>query len=103
MSFYDQATALNMIQVTQAQNHGKIDPDYVDNLRVQLRLPNGKPLVALVPKSMTVHVGDRVTFQGGYRVANLPCNYIPSLLTADLGNAPSSGTGMPPQQPQAGN
>jgi hypothetical protein len=103
MSFYDQATALNMIQVTQAQNHGKIDPDYVDNLRVQLRLPNGKPLVALVPKSMTVHVGDHVTFQGGYRVANLPCNYIPSLLTADLGNAPSSGTGMPPQQPQAGN
>ena len=88
MSIYDQATALNMLQQTEAQNHSKIDPDYADNLRVQVRLANGKPLVALVPKAMTVHVGDHVTFQGGYRNTNLPCSYVPSLITADLANTP---------------
>ena len=95
ISFEDRATSLARISRTEAQNGGKIDPDYIDNLRVTVRLTNGRYQVLLVPKTMTVHPGDRVMVQGGYRNINLPCNYVPNLITADLGSAPQNAANAP--------
>src|SRR4051812_16203460 len=90
VSFEDHATSLARIQLTQAHNGGQIDPDYVDNQRVTVELRSGQYVVFLVPKTMQVQVGDRVNVQGGYRNINLPCNYVPNLITADLGPAPAA-------------
>ena len=78
------------IQVTEAHNGGQIDPDYFDNQRVTVRLADGEYRVFLVPKTMQVQAGDRVTVQGGYRNINLRCSYIPNLITADLGPVPEN-------------
>jgi hypothetical protein len=86
-SFIDHATAQAMIERTQAQAGGKIDPDYVDNLRVAVRMDDGTRASVLIPKAMAVRVGDHVAVQSSYRNAQLPCNYIPNLVTADLGPA----------------
>jgi hypothetical protein len=100
MGFEDRATSLARIQKTEANAGGKIDPDYVDNQRVTVRMGNGRYQVFLVPKSMQVHTGDRVTVQDGYRNLNLPCNYVPNLITADLGPAPGNAAAQPPDSPQ---
>jgi hypothetical protein len=50
---------------------------------------------------MTVHLGDRVTVQGGYRNINLPCNYIPNLITADLGPLPDKAAAATAPAPDA--
>lgn len=92
MSFDDRAMSMARIQFTQAQTHGQIDPNYIDNQRVIVRLGSGELRVFLVPKTMQVHPGDRVTFQGIYRNMNLPCNYVPNLITADAGPAPQNAT-----------
>ena len=87
-SFIDRATAQALIERTQSQAGGKIDPDYVDNLRVAVRMDDGGRATVLVPKTMVVRIGDRVAVQSAYRSAQLPCNYIPNLVTADLGPTP---------------
>lgn len=102
MSFEDRATSMARIQVTQAHAGGQIDPDYIDNQRVTVRLVDGEYRVFLVPKTMQVHAGDRVNGQGSYRNINLPCSYIPNLITADLGPAPenaASGLARPFSEP----
>jgi hypothetical protein len=87
-SFIDHATAQAMIGRTQTQAGGKIDPDYVDNLRVAVRMDDGSRATVLIPKAMAVRIGDRVAVQSSYRSAKLPCNYVPNLVTIDLGPAP---------------
>jgi hypothetical protein len=89
-SFIDHDTAQALIGRTQAQAGGRIDPDYVDNLRVAVRMDDGSRATVIVPKAMAVRIGDRVAVQGSYRSAQLPCNYIPNLVTTDLGPAPES-------------
>jgi hypothetical protein len=79
------------IPLTQQQLGGKIDPDYVDNQRVLVRMDNGRAISLLAPKALAVRIGDRVTAQGLYRNAALACNYIPNIITADLGPAPRPG------------
>lgn len=101
LSFEDHATSLARIKMTEARAGGQIDPDYVDNQRVTLRMGNGSYQIFLVPRTMHVNLGDRVMIQGGYRNINLPCNYIPNLITADLGPPPQAApmagnTGNPP-------
>ena len=98
-SFIDRATAQALIERTQAQAGGKIDPDYVDNLRVAVRMDDGSRATVLVPKAMAVRVGDRVTVESSYRNAQLPCNYIPNLVTADLGPAPAQISSAPSSVP----
>src|SRR5262249_11539689 len=97
--FYDRAAALAMIQTTQAQVHGKIDPNYIDNLRVNIRLPGGNPLVARVQKNRTVHGAAGVAFQSAFRNPNLPCTYIPPLTTADNGPPPAATPSIAPTTP----
>ena len=95
--FENRSISLARIQLTEQTVGGKIDPDYVDNLRVDVHLDSGRDIVFLVPKALAVRVGDRVTVQGGYRNAALPCNYIPNLITADLGPAPPRSVAAPTQ------
>ena len=106
VAFEDHATSLARIQLTQRQNGGLIDPDYIENLRVHVLLGNGDMRVLIVPRTMQVHAGDMITCQGGYRNLNLPCNYVPNLVTSDLGPARAPGqspSDQPPspQQPSA--
>jgi hypothetical protein len=99
--FQTQALATAYIGLNEQQIGGKIDPDYVNNLRAEVRMDNGATANVVVPRAMAVRVGDRVTAQRGYRNALLPCNFIPPLVTADLGPgaAPSDtpkAAGNPP-------
>jgi hypothetical protein len=77
---------LALIQTTQRKIGGLIDPDYADNQRVNVGLDGGVVRLVLVPKTMQVHIADTINWQEGYRNAKLPCNYIPALITADLGS-----------------
>ena len=101
MSFEDHATSMARIQFTESHSGGKIDPAYVDNQRVLVRMNNGQNHVFLVPKTLQVQAGDRVVFQGSFRNINLPCNYVPNLITADTGPAPQNAASGPPVQPLA--
>lgn len=92
LSFEDRATSLARIKMSQAQAGGLIDPDYIDNQRVTLHMANGSYRVFLVPRTMHVNLGDRVMVQGGYRNINLPCNYVPNLITTDLGPPPEAAS-----------
>jgi hypothetical protein len=88
IGFEDHATSLARIPRSEASAGGRIDPAYIDNLRVRVRFDSGQVVVLILPKTLTVRAGDRVTAQSGYRNAALPCNYIPNLITADLGPVP---------------
>jgi hypothetical protein len=90
VGFENHDISLARIQVTQQQVGGAIDPAYIDNQRVALRMPNGRVVVFLQPRNLQVHIGDRVTVQSSYRNVNLPCNYVPQLITSDLGPARSA-------------
>jgi predicted aspartyl protease len=73
------------IEGGQAQLHGLMDPAYADRTAVVVHLDSGRDQVGRAPPGLDVHVGDRVTLQGVYRNAALPCHYIPNLVTADQG------------------
>jgi hypothetical protein len=88
--FEDHATSLARIPFTEASVHGKIDPDYIDNLRVLVRKSDGTGQYFIVPKNMVVQIGDRVTLQSSYRNMALPCNYIPITLGSDIGPDPAA-------------
>ncbi len=90
VGFEPPAISLARIKTTEREWGGLIDPDYIDNPRVAVRLRDGAVQVFLEPKSIPVHVGDRVTVQNAFRNLNLPCDYVPPLITADLGPAPRS-------------
>jgi hypothetical protein len=62
-----------------------MDPTYVGRTAVVVHLDSGRDQVGRMPPGLDVHVGDRVSLQGVYRNAALPCHYIPNLVTADLG------------------
>src|SRR6185312_10335923 len=98
-SLVERTEAEAMIVRTQAMAGGKIDPDYANNQRLAVTLDDGQRFTVLAPPGMVVHVGDRVAVQSSYRNAQLPCNYVPNLVTADLGSAPvptsSAGPGEP--------
>ncbi len=95
MGFEDHALSLARIQFTEANSGGRIDPDYVENQRVTVRRENGQVGVFIVPKGMSVQIGDRVLLQNGYRNMTLPCNYVPVQVASDIGPAPA-----PPEAPR---
>lgn len=100
IAFEDRPTSLARIQLTQRQSGGLIDPAYVDNLRVHVDLGNGRIRVLLVPKGMTVNIGDLITWQNAYRNLNLPCNYIPNLISTDMGPPRKPPPSQPPSPQQ---
>ena len=74
------------IMRTEVSSHGAIDPAYADRSAVVVHLDSGRDQVGRMPPGLAVHVGDRVTLQAWYRNTALPCNYVPNLVTADLGS-----------------
>jgi hypothetical protein len=73
--------ALATIQRTQRNMGGLIDPEYVSNIRVLVRVDGRRQVVGvLVPGNMTVKLGEHVMYMTAHRNAALPCNYIPNLI-----------------------
>jgi hypothetical protein len=87
MSFEDRATSLVRTKHNEAELGGKIDPDYLDNQRVSVKLSNGSYRIFIMPKTLTVRLGDTVVVQSLYKNVNRACEYIPPLVTSDLGPA----------------
>ncbi len=90
VGFENPSISYARIKKTEQRWGGQIEPDYIDNPRVAVRLPDGKTEVFLEPKSIPVHIGDRVRVQDAYRNLNLPCTYVPPLISVDVGPAPPS-------------
>ncbi len=79
--FLTAGQAQELVQVTQRQLQGTINPDYLSNLRVVVTSPSQLRYTVLVPQWMTVKIGDRIEFGTAHRAAGLPCHYIPNLIT----------------------
>lgn len=88
MAFEDKATSLARIKHNEAEVGGQIDPDFIDNQRVNVRLGDGSYHIFIVPKSLAVRLGDAVATQSLYKNVNRTCQYIPPLVTSDFGPAP---------------
>lgn len=98
VGFLLQEQAQTLTQRTEAQLQAKLNPAFVNNLRAVIT-PEGTQsrLVALVPATMAVNIGDQVVFTGGYKDPSLPCHYMPNLISkiispaAPAGDVPSKG------------
>jgi hypothetical protein len=88
VAFENRSVSLARIKGVERTFGGTIDPAYINNQRVIVRMPNGQEQVMLQPDTVTVRPGDRVTMQDSYKSPTLPCSYIPNLITGDLGPAP---------------
>jgi hypothetical protein len=87
VGFLSTEQANNALQYTQSQSGMTISPEYVANLRSLVHLDGaaaGSRSIYLVPQNMTVRNGDRVEVIGGRLDPNLPCHYIPNIITRDL-------------------
>lgn len=89
----DPAVARADIPMREARLGGAINPRYLNDLRAVVRQDDGRVQAFDVPQGITVHVGDRVTLQNSYRDTSLSCSYIPILITADSGPAPTTAQG----------
>jgi len=87
VGFLSPEQADNAVQRTQAQLGRTINPDYLSNVRSLVHLDGGvqgSRYIYLVPQGMSVRMGDRVEVIGGRIDPNLPCQYVPALITRDL-------------------
>lgn len=85
LGFWTPAQAQAAMIITQRMAQGPIDPAYVTQLRVLVRVEqNGRRVGALVPAGMDVQIGQRVTFISAHLSPNLPCHYIPNLIVNPL-------------------
>jgi hypothetical protein len=83
VGFLNPEQAMKLLQQTQFMTRMAINPDYLSNVRSLVHLDGsveGSRIVYLVPKGITVHIGDRVDVVGGHVDTNLPCHYIPNLI-----------------------
>jgi hypothetical protein len=98
VGFLTPAEALNAIQRTETRAQANISPEYLTNLRTVIERdgPSGKvhDIIALVPASMTVKLGDQVAYDGLHSDPKLPCHYVPNLisrvLVPNMGQAPDT-------------
>jgi hypothetical protein len=84
----DPDAANSAVSQREARRGGAIDPHYLGDARAMVRLDNGTVDTFDVPVGVIVNPGDRVSVQGSYRSADLPCSYIPILIR--VGGAPGS-------------
>lgn len=85
LEFWTPAQTQAAIVLTQRLAQGPIDPAYVKQLRVLVRVEQtGRRLGALVPDGMEMQIGQRVTFVTAHLSPNLPCHYIPNLIVNPL-------------------
>jgi hypothetical protein len=71
-------------QASQVRRDRFASPEYLDNIRVQVRVDGWISWTVLVPYGLTVRVGDRVEFTPGHVDPSRPCHYIPNLLSRVL-------------------
>ncbi len=79
--------AAEMIQRTQAKRDMFINPNYIDNIRVFVRVdgaPAGAWQAVLLPAGLSVRAGDRVEFLAAHMDPSMPCHYIPNLVSRVL-------------------
>jgi hypothetical protein len=87
VGFLSTEQANSALQYTQSQLGMTINPDYLANVRSLVHLDGGAQgarSIYLVPQGMTVRTGDRVEVIGGRLDPDLPCHYIPNIITRDL-------------------
>lgn len=87
VGFLSTDQANTALQRTQANLGMEISPDYIGNVRSLVHVDGaaqGARTIYLVPKGTSVHIGDRVELIGGHVDPNLPCHYIPNLITRGL-------------------
>ena len=85
VGFLSRPQALKLLDRTQREVNGKIDPAYVNNLRAVIHLdgkPAGARVVVLVPQNMVVHYGEHVEALGGRPSRTLACHYVPNLIVS---------------------
>jgi hypothetical protein len=99
VGFMSSEQALDLTQRTEAERQAKLNPAYINNLRVFVR-SDGSPMrfIAIVPATMTVKIGDQVEFGGAYRDPSLPCHYMPPLTAKIAGPAAPAGNVAGSQQ-----
>ena len=96
-AFINPTESAVLLQQTEQQRGARIDPAYRNDPRVILRGDNGQLGRFTVPPGVHVALGDRVMVQSPFRNTALPCNFVPALITADLGPAPKAAA--PPPAP----
>lgn len=87
IGFLSAEEAAAMIEFTQKKTHGTISPDYLGQRRVRVEDPRGALRTVLVPDHLTVHLGDVVEYTNGHRAPDLPCHYIPNLISRVIASA----------------
>lgn len=79
-----QAEAMALITQTEARVGAPVDGAYINNVRAILRMDDGREKTVLVPYSMKVDVGDRLSFQSSYVSSPQICSYVPTLATSKI-------------------
>lgn len=85
VGFLSRAQALALIPVTERRVNGKIEPAYVDNLRVLIHpdhWPAGRNVPVLVPQGMLVHFDEHIEAVASHASPTLACHYVPNLIIA---------------------
>jgi hypothetical protein len=83
------------IQLSQRQAHMEINPDWISEARVRVRVDGqaaSAPALVVVPNAVHVGLGDRVEFTTGQLDPTLPCHYIPNHVVRDLAQAAKSNS-----------
>jgi regulator of extracellular matrix RemA (YlzA/DUF370 family) len=96
VGFLSPEQALDLMQRAEAQLHAKLNPAFLKNPRAVIT-PDGTQLrlVALVPATVTVNIGDQVVYNGAYKDPGLPCHYMPNLISNVISPAASGGGTAP--------
>lgn len=72
---------------------GSINPAFANTPRAIVQpdtsMPGTERQIVVVPPGITVGIGDHITFNRIHRDANMPCGFVPPLITSDSG--PSAG------------
>ncbi len=85
VGFVPREIAMAMIPRSEAGANGRIDPDYVHNLRALFHPYDAAPgvrVAVIVPENMNVYVGEDVQMVGGHASPKLACHYVPNLIVA---------------------
>ena len=85
VGFLSRGQALELLDRSEREVNGRIDPAYLDNLRAIIHLdgrPPGARVVVLVPDNMMVHFGEHVEAVGGRASPTLACHYVPNLIVS---------------------
>jgi hypothetical protein len=88
-----QNEAMALLSQTQAAVGRPIDGAYVNNIRAVIRADDGTLKTIIIPYSMTVSIGDQVSFQSPYLSPRPLCSYVPNLAvrkTSPVDNASSN-------------